>query len=69
MSYELRFPPDAKREWDKLDSSIRGQFKIRAIGYRLIYQVNDNEITVLILSVGKRENSAAYTASTARQDK
>lgn len=95
MSYELRFHPDAKKEWDKLDSSIRGQFKkkllerlerphvpgarvsggrnlykikLRTIGYRLVYQVNDKEITVLVLSVGKREHSTAYIAAAIRKE-
>lgn len=27
MSYELEFEEEAKKEWDKLDNSIRAQFK------------------------------------------
>ncbi len=29
MSYELRFHQDALREWKKLDSSLRAQFKLK----------------------------------------
>lgn len=29
MSYELRFHRDALREWKKLDSSLREQFKLK----------------------------------------
>jgi len=27
MSYNLEFHPDAVKEWDKLDETIKGQFK------------------------------------------
>lgn len=27
MTYELRFHAEARREWDKLDATVRGQFK------------------------------------------
>ncbi|MDY0970778.1 type II toxin-antitoxin system RelE family toxin [Siccibacter turicensis] len=37
------------------------KIKQRASGYRLVYQVRDDVVTVLVLSVGKRERSAAYT--------
>lgn len=41
-------------------SRLRGlndayKIKLRASGYRLVYQVDDAEITVYVLSVGKRE--------------
>ncbi|ERJ26818.1 StbE replicon stabilization toxin [Campylobacter concisus UNSWCS] len=87
MSYELEFLPGALKEWQKLDSSIKVQFKkklserlenpkvakdklrgyedvykikLRDIGYRLAYQVKDDEIVVLVLVVGKRENNEVY---------
>jgi mRNA interferase RelE/StbE len=31
MTYELAFKRDAKKEWDKLDSSIKAQFKKKLI--------------------------------------
>lgn len=36
------------------------KIKLRSSGYRLVYQVNDNEITVFVVAVGKREKSKAY---------
>lgn len=83
MSYELEFEEEAKREWDKLDNSIRAQFKkkltsileephipasalysmpqcykikLRSIGYRLVYQVDDDTIVVTAITVGRRDN-------------
>jgi len=36
------------------------KIKLRSSGYRLVYEVNDNMITILVLSVGKRERSEVY---------
>ena len=36
------------------------KIKLRNIGYRLAYQVKDEEVIVLVLSVGKRENNKIY---------
>ena len=36
------------------------KIKLRSAGYRLVYQVNDDQITILVLAVGKRERSVAY---------
>jgi mRNA interferase RelE/StbE len=74
-------------EWDKLDSSIKVQFrkklekclenpdipanklhdfdsaykiKLRSVGYRLVYDVNDQEIVIFVIAVGKRENNVVY---------
>ena len=43
-------------------------YKIKLLkqGYRLVYAVEDDELVVLVLSVGKRENNAAYLAATKR---
>ncbi|MCK9189776.1 MAG: type II toxin-antitoxin system RelE/ParE family toxin [Acidithiobacillus sp.] len=38
----------------------RYKIKLRSIGYRLIYQVMETEVQVLVLAVGKREGSVAY---------
>lgn len=35
MSYELKFIPSARKEWDKLDNSIKQMFK-KALSKRLI---------------------------------
>jgi len=93
MSYKLLFREDALKEWKKLDSSIKNQFKkklaerlelprvessrlngmkdcykikLRNAGYRLVYQVRDNEIVVSVVAVGKREKNAVYKAAVKR---
>ncbi|MTI11898.1 type II toxin-antitoxin system RelE family toxin [Sansalvadorimonas verongulae] len=41
---------------------LEGAYKIKlmASGYRLVYQVQDEEVLIMVLSVGKRERSEAY---------
>ncbi|MGY2911650.1 type II toxin-antitoxin system RelE family toxin [Ewingella americana] len=41
------------------------KIKLRASGYRLVYQVIDKQVVVLVLAVGKRERSEVY--QTAKQ--
>ncbi len=36
------------------------KIKLRSAGYRLVYEVNDHIITILVLSIGKRERSEVY---------
>nr|WP_010282379.1 type II toxin-antitoxin system RelE/ParE family toxin [Pectobacterium brasiliense] len=36
------------------------KIKLRSAGYRLVYQVFEHEIVVLVLVVGKRERSEVY---------
>lgn len=36
------------------------KIKLRASGYRLVYEVNEDIIAILILSIGKRERSEVY---------
>lgn len=36
------------------------KIKLQNIGYRLVYQVSENDITVLVLAVGRRENDQVY---------
>lgn len=87
MSYELAFLDEALKEWRKLDSVIREQFKsklaerlqnpkiasarlhgskerykikLKSAGYRLVYQVKDRELIVLVVAVGKRERNEVY---------
>ena len=50
-------------------SELRGglfacyKIKLRKQGYRLVYQVEDEAIVVLVLAVGKREDDGAYRAA------
>ena len=42
------------------------KIKLRSSGYRLIYQVDDDIITVAVVAVGKRERNAAYKTAAKR---
>ncbi|ALD01984.1 addiction module antitoxin [Acinetobacter sp. TTH0-4] len=44
----------------------RYKIKLRSIGYRLVYEVIDNEIVVLVIAVGRRENNAVYDSADSR---
>jgi len=93
MSYQLRFKQEAKKEWDKLNDSIKVVFikkleerlkhphvkgsrlrqlkdcykiKLRRAGYRLVYQVRENELVVSVIAVGKRDKNKAYNLAMKR---
>ena len=36
------------------------KIKLRSAGYRLVYEVDQGEISVIVITVGKRERSDAY---------
>lgn len=36
------------------------KIKLRDAGYRLVYRVNDRNVTVMVISVGKRDGGDAY---------
>ncbi len=36
------------------------KIKLRASGYRLVYEVSDKEIYVMVIAVGKRDKDAVY---------
>ena len=88
--FDLEFLPSARKEWDKLDKSVRNQFakkiaerlvapriasarlsgmadcykiKLRSAGYRLVYRVEDQRVTVVLIAVGQRDRNAAYKAT------
>ena len=41
-------------------SSNRTTSKLRDAGFRLVYEVRDRELLVLVVAVGKRERNAVY---------
>ena len=45
----------------------RYKIKLRNAGYRLVYQVKDHELIVLVVAVGKRERNEVYKAAERRQ--
>jgi len=87
MSYNLEFKESALKEWHKLDSPVREQFKkklfkrletpkveadkvsgmantfkikLRALGLRLVYVVDDETATLIVYALGKRDKKMAY---------
>ena len=44
----------------------RYKIKLRSVGYRLVYEVRDQEVLVLVIAVGKRDRNAIYRAAGAR---
>lgn len=41
-------------------SADRYKIKLRAAGYRLVYEVRDQHLLVLVVAVGKRDRNAVY---------
>ncbi|WP_435350974.1 type II toxin-antitoxin system RelE family toxin [Klebsiella variicola] len=39
------------------------KIKLRGAGYRLVYRVEDDIVTVTVIGVGKRENDDIYNAT------
>jgi mRNA interferase RelE/StbE len=87
MIYKLRFHELALTEWNKLDGSIKSQFKkkiserleqprvkssalsgmkdcykikLRQLGYRIIYRVDDDIVSVTVIAAGKRDKEKVY---------
>ena len=87
MSYKLVFKELAWKEWQKLDATLKTQFKkklkerliqpcvesarlkgmddcykikLRGAGYRLVYQVRNQELLVSVIAIGKRDNNQVY---------
>jgi mRNA interferase RelE/StbE len=54
--------PSAKLSGNK----DRYKIKLRNVGYRLVYEVRDNELIVVVVAVGKRERNAVYKAAAQR---
>lgn len=44
----------------------RYKIKLRSAGFRLVYEVRDAEVVVVVVAVGKRERNAVYQAAVKR---
>jgi len=44
----------------------RYKIKLRNVGYRMVYEVRDKEVIVLVVAIGKRERNAVYKAAEKR---
>lgn len=42
------------------------KIKLRQAGYRLVYSVDDNIVTVTVIAVGKRDRNAVYDTALSR---
>jgi mRNA interferase RelE/StbE len=47
----------------------RYKIKLRGIGYRLVYEVKDAEILIVVVAVGQRERNAVYKKADTRSVK
>jgi len=43
------------------------KIKLRASGYRLVYEVIDEEIYILVIAIGKRDKSLVYKKASQRK--
>ena len=44
----------------------RYKIKLRSAGYRLVYEVRDAELIVIVIAVGRRDRNAVYKAAAKR---
>ena len=86
-TYKLEFHSLALKEWEKLDGSIKTQFKkslekrlinphvetarlyselggfykikLRTSGFRLVYEVLEGRLVIVVIAVGKRDKEIA----------
>jgi len=42
------------------------KIKLRSVGYRLVYQVRDEQIKVVVIAVGRRDRDEVYHAASKR---
>lgn len=47
-------------------SADRYKIKLKGVGYRLVYEVNEKTVTVLVVAVGKRNKNDVYLAAALR---
>ncbi|MCK9504227.1 MAG: type II toxin-antitoxin system RelE/ParE family toxin [Porticoccaceae bacterium] len=60
LAERLEHPRVAADKLSGYDSVYK--IKLRSAGYRLAYEVVDDELVVYVLAVGKREKSRVYTS-------
>ncbi|WP_282040904.1 type II toxin-antitoxin system RelE family toxin [Halomonas alimentaria] len=47
-------------------SQNRYKIKLRSAGFRLVYEVRDSELVVLVIAVGKRDRNSVYLKAARR---
>lgn len=45
----------------------RYKIKLRSMGYRLVYEVRDTELIVVVIAIGKRERNTVYKSAEKRK--
>ncbi len=45
----------------------RYKIKLRSAGYRLVYEVRDRDVLVIVIAAGKRDRNQVYEAALARK--
>ena len=45
------------------------KIKLRQLGYRLVYRIDEDVVTVTVIAVGKRDKSAVYEAAGQRNER
>ncbi|HWU63324.1 MAG TPA: type II toxin-antitoxin system RelE/ParE family toxin [Ensifer sp.] len=48
-------------------SRDRYKIKLRGAGYRLVYEVRDEQVIIVVIAVGKRDRSEVYKAAARRK--
>jgi mRNA interferase RelE/StbE len=94
-TYSLEFHVEALEEWNRLDASIKAQFKkviakrqqqphvpkarlsqdlhhcykikLQSVGYRLVYEVVNSKLVIIVLAVGRRSEFEVYKNATKRR--
>lgn len=59
--------PSARLSGADMQNTYR--IKLRDAGYRLVYEVHDDVVTVIVLSVSKRDKNQAYHLTQLRKSK
>ncbi len=49
------------------ESKDRYKIKLRGVGYRLVYEVRDEKVLVVVVAVGRRDGEEAYKKAEARE--
>jgi mRNA interferase RelE/StbE len=52
--------PSARAVGETTRSTDRYKIKLRSVGYRLVYEVRDQVLLVVVIAVGKREHDDVY---------
>ncbi|MCI5219113.1 MAG: type II toxin-antitoxin system RelE/ParE family toxin [Candidatus Electrothrix sp. LOE2] len=47
-------------------SANRYKIKLRSVGYRLVYEVIESEVVVVVIAVGRREKNSVYRKAVQR---